>query len=382
MMSAFLSSPGLPVRTCGRAVALIAYTLTAIGVVMIYSASTIWGVDKFGDPAHFLKRQLASVAMGTVLFFACARLDPSFWRRHAGGFLLLTAGLLVLVLIFGSRFNGARRWLRFLGFGFQPSELAKIAVVVVSAAFLSRQETMIRDFRRGFLPALLPIVLLCGLTVAEPDFGTALFLGALGVMVLVVGGLRLSHLLLTAAAVLPAVTFLMWSRFEYIQQRLSFFAGAETSYQVKQGFIAMGSGGLIGRGIGAGKGKLFFLPEVAGDFIFPALGEEIGFLGVLLVILLFMALCWFGYRIARAALGQQEPFAFYLALGVTAFLGMQALTNMAVVSGSAPTKGIALPFISYGGSSIVVGLAGVGILVGIARSIADRTRIDLMEVTS
>ncbi len=377
----FMAAPGLPVRTCGRAVAVIAYVLTALGVLMIYSASTTWGVDKFGDPAHFLKRQLVSVAMGTVLFLICARLDPSFWRRHTGKFFLLTAILLVLVLLFGSRFNGARRWLRFFGFGFQPSELAKLAVIVVAAGFLARKDTDIRDFKRGFLPAMLPIILICGLTVAEPDFGTALFLGALGVMVLVLGGLKLSHLLFAGAAVLPAVTFLMWTKFEYIKHRLSFFSGAEMGYQVKQGFIAMGSGGLIGRGIGAGRGKLFFLPEVAGDFIFPAIGEEIGFLGILLVIMLFMALCWFGYRIARAALGI-DAFAFYLGLGITAFLCMQALTNMAVVSGSAPTKGIALPFISYGGSSLVVGLAGIGILVSISRSIAERTRIDLMEVRS
>ena len=376
-MSWSMASPGLPVGTCGRAVAVIAYTLTAIGVLMIYSASTTLGAAKFGDPAHFLKRQLLSVVLGTVAFLVCARLDYTFWRRHAFKFLLFTVLLLVLVLIIGSRFNGARRWLRFFGFGFQPSELAKLAVIVCAASYLSRKDTDIRKFKRGFLPAMVPIMLLCGLTLAEPDFGTALFLGALGVMVLVVGGLKLSHLLLTGAALLPAVTWVMWTRFEYVKHRLSFFTGAKTGYQVQQGYIAMGSGGLIGRGIGAGKGKLFFLPEVSGDFIFPAIGEEIGFLGVLLVIFLFRALCWFGYRVARAAL-PIDRFGFYLGLGITAFLCMQALTNMAVVSGSAPTKGIALPFISYGGSSLVVGLTCIGILVSISRSMARRSRIDLL----
>jgi cell division protein FtsW len=371
-------SPGLPVKVCGQAVAVIAFSLTLIGVLMIYSASTFWGADKFGDSAHFLKRQLVSVALGTVAFLFCARLDYTFWRRHATKLFLATVVLLVLVLIVGSRFNGARRWLRFFGFGFQPSELAKLAVIVVSAAFLARKGTDIRSFKHGFIPALVPIGVISVLTLAEPDFGTALFLGALGVMVLVVGGMRLSHLLLTGAALLPAVTFIMWSRFEYIKGRLAFFSGGETSYQVKQAFIALGSGGLAGRGIGAGRGKLFFLPEVAGDFIFPAIGEEIGFLGILLVILLFMALAWFGFRVAQAAL-RVEPFAFFLGLGITAFLSMQALTNMAVVSGSAPTKGIALPFISYGGTSLVVGLASVGILVSISRAAHERRSVDPLE---
>lgn len=354
-----------PVRTCGRAVGGIAFALTGVGVLMIYSASTFWGAEKFGDPTHFLKRQLIGVALGAVAFLVCARVPYEVWAKRSAHLLVVALLLLALVLVVGSRFNGARRWLRFLGFGFQPSELAKLAVIVHAAAFLGRPREGALSFRRGFLRAIVPIALLSGLTLVEPDFGTALFIAALGVIVLIVGGQRVLHFAVTGVALLPIVTWVMCTHFDYIKARLAPFFAGETGYQVQQGFIAMGSGGLIGRGIGAGAGKLFFLPEVAGDFIFPSVGEEIGFLGVLLVVVLFMAFTWFGFRVALGAL-PRDRFAFLLVFGITAWIAMQAALNMAVVSGLAPTKGIALPFISYGSSSLVVGLAAVGIVVNVA----------------
>jgi cell division protein FtsW len=372
---------GLSVETCARVIAGIAFALTAAGVLMIYSASTYVGVDQFDDPAHFPKRQLLAAAIGAVAFVICTRIRPRFWERSTWWLFGVTAALLVGLFVLGSRFNGATRWYRFLGIGLQPSEVAKLAVIIHAAACLARPGLDIRDFRRGFLPTIGPIVLLAGLVLLEPDFGTALFLGAIGMMVLIVGGLRLSHVLITGAALLPAATVLMITRFEYVRHRLGFFSGEGVGYQVKQGFIALGSGGLFGRGLGAGTGKLFFLPEVAGDFIFPVIGEETGFLGVVLVFALFIAFAWFGLRIARAV-AQVDPFAFYLAVGITAWISLQALVNLAVVSGTAPTKGIALPFISYGGTSLVVVLAGTGILLGVAREAVAKRRIDLLGSTS
>jgi len=360
------SGPRISTEALGGLITAIAFLLTAIGVLMIYSASTTWGAQKFDDPAYFLKRQLLGAGLGIAAFLVCARLPHDFWKRHCRGLLLFSAFLLVLVLVAGTTWNGAKRWLRFAGMGCQPSEIAKLAVIVHAAAFLALRGDLIREFKRGFLPALAPVVLLAGLTLVEPDFGTALFLSALGVLVLTVGGLRLKHLTLCGAALLPLVTFAMGSKFDYIRHRLAFFEGGEPGYQVRQSFIALGSGGLTGRGIGAGTGKLFFLPEVAGDFIVPAIGEETGFIGILVVFGLFAGFAWCGFRLALRVL-ERDRFGFFLTVGITAWIVLQAVVNLAVVSGSVPTKGIALPFISYGSTSLVMGLAASGILVSIAR---------------
>jgi cell division protein FtsW len=366
-------SRALTPEVCGKIAAIIAFALTAIGILMIYSNGSFWAADRYDDADHFIKRQIFGVGVGVLAFLVCLFVPYRFWGERSREIFLLTALLLILVLVFGSRFNGARRWLRFAGFGLQPSEVAKFAVIVHVSAFLASGRGDIRSFRRGFLPALLPVALLSVLVLVEPDFGTSLFVGALGVIVLIVGGLRLTHLVIAGVALLPAVTVIMITKFGYIRERLGFFTGADAPYQVEQGLIALGSGGIFGKGIGAGSGKLFYLPEVAGDFIFPAFGEEAGFLGVLLVLVLFMAFAWCGWRVASGALGR-DPFAFYLVLGITCWIPFQALLNMAVVSDTMPPKGIALPFISYGSSALVMNLAIVGILVNVARSPAVRRR--------
>jgi len=364
--------PGFTPDACGKVAAVIAFALTAVGVLMIYSNGSFWAADRFDDPDHFVKQQIFGVFVGVVAFLVCRFVPYRFWGERSREIFLLTALLLVLVLVFGSRFNGARRWLRFAGFGLQPSEVAKFAVIVHVSAFLASGREDIRSFRKGFVPALLPVAMLSLLILVEPDFGTALFVAALGVIVLIVGGLRLTHLLIAGFALLPAVTVIMITKFDYIRHRLEFFTGQDVPYQVEQGLIALGSGGLFGKGIGAGSGKLFYLPEVAGDFIFPAFGEETGFAGVLLVLALFMVFAWCGWRIASGALAR-DPFAFYLVLGITCWIPFQALLNMAVVSDTMPPKGIALPFISYGSSALVMNLAVVGILLNVARSPAARS---------
>jgi len=348
---------------CGKVAAVIAFSLTAIGILMIYSNGSFLAADLYHDPDHFIKRQIIGVGVGIFAFLVCLSRE----------IFLVTALLLVLVLVFGSRFNGARRWLRFAGFGLQPSEVAKFAVLVHVSAFLASGRGNIRSFKRGFVPALLPVALLSLLVLVEPDFGTSLFVAALGVLILIVGGLRLTHIVLAGVALLPAVTVMMISKFGYIRDRLGFFTGADVPYQVEQGLIALGSGGIFGKGIGAGSGKLFYLPEVAGDFIFPAFGEEAGFVGVVLVLVLFMAFAWCGWRVATGALAK-DPFAFYLVLGITCWIPFQALLNMAVVSNTMPPKGIALPFISYGSSALVMNLAIVGILLNVALSPTTRRK--------
>lgn len=366
------------VATLGRAVGGIAFTLTALGVLMIYSHSTFWAAERYHDPGHFLRSQLFHAGLAFLVFLVAAGIPYDVWGRRARGLVGFTAALLLLVLIFGNEMNGARRWLRFLGFGIQPSEIAKLAAIVWAAAFVSGRSGDLPEFKRGFVPAVLPVALLSGLILVEPDFGTALFVAALGMTILIVGGLRFSQVALVAAGALPAVTIAMLSKFEYIRHRIGFFLSDDLSHQVKQSFIALGSGGLLGKGVGAGTGKLFYLPEVAGDFIFPAVAEELGYVGVVVVIGLFMAFAWCGWRIFRATLAV-DVFGALLALGVTIWISLQALVNLAVVSGAAPTKGIALPFISYGGSSLVVTLGAVGILVNVARTTHRRRRLDLVE---
>ncbi len=366
--------PGLSPATCGKAAAVIAFVLTAVGVIMIYSAGTFWAAERYDDADYFIKRQMLGVGIGLAAFLVCAFLPYRVWGERSREVFLLTALLLVLVLVLGSRFNGSRRWLRFAGVGLQPSELAKLAVIIHVAAFLASGRADIRSFRRGFLPALLPVTMLSALVLIEPDFGTSLLVATLGVIVLIVGGLRLTHLLIAMAALLPAVTIVMFTRFGYIRERLGFFLGEKLPHQVEQGLIALGSGGLLGKGMGAGTGKLFYVPEVAGDFIFPAFGEEAGFVGVLLVLVLFSAFAWCGWKVAASALSK-DPFAFYLVLGITFWIPFQALLNMAVVSNSMPPKGIALPFISFGSSALVMNLAAVGILLNVSRSQATREAV-------
>ncbi len=361
------------------AITALALALTALGLLMIYSSSTWWGARRYGNPWHFIERQAIGALLGVGVLLLFSFLPYRVWRTRAGRNALLGAAvaLLVLVLVAGRRFNGARRWLRFLGTGFQPSELAKLAAVVWAAGCVVRRDLDLADFRKGFLPAVLPVALLSALTLVEPDFGTAFFIGVLGLFVLALGGMRMRHLLVTGAVVLPAAAAVMIARFDYVGERFRSFFGGSPGYQVRQSLIALGSGGLWGRGIGAGTGKLFFLPEVAGDFIFPSFAEEAGFVGAAVVILLFGAFLLLGFRIARKALAH-DPFAFFLATGIAVWIGTQAAVNLAVVSGSAPTKGIALPFISYGSSSLVVTLAATGILANVARSFQGRERIGLV----
>ncbi|MEN8150647.1 MAG: FtsW/RodA/SpoVE family cell cycle protein [Planctomycetota bacterium] len=365
------AATGLSPSVCGKAAAVIAFVLTAVGVVTIYSSGTFWAAQRYDDPDYFIKRQILGVAIGAAAFLACAFIPYRMWGKRSREVFLFTALLLVLVLVVGSRFNGSRRWLRFAGIGLQPSELAKLAVLIHVAAFLAAGRADIRSFKRGFVPALLPVAMLSALVLIEPDFGTSLLVATLGVIVLIVGGLRLTHLLVAMAALLPAVTIVMFTRFGYIRERLGFFLGEKLPHQVEQGLIALGSGGLLGKGMGAGTGKLFYVPEVAGDFIFPAFGEEAGFVGVLFVLVLFAAFAWFGWRVATGVLAR-DTFAFYLALGISFWIPFQALLNMAVVSNSMPPKGIALPFISFGSSALVMNLAAVGILLNVARSSAAR----------
>jgi len=329
-----------------------ALALVAMGLVSLYSVG----------PSHVL-RQAVWAALGLGACALAARTPAGLVRRASGPLLLASGALLLAALLFAPRIAETKRWLPVPLFGVvQPSELAKLAVVVFLADRLARA-------RRDGVPlahAAWPVAPVCLLVLLAPDFGTAVFLAALAAAMLLVAGARLGRVLAGAALALPLL-LLVAMRFPYVAERLKFFRG-ERSYQLEQAEIALASGGFLGMGWGAGRQKLGYLPASPTDFILPNVGEELGFLGVGLVTLLFALLLVHGLRLALAAERRGDDFGFHLAFGATLLVVFQAALNIAVSTGAAPTKGISLPFLSQGGSNLLVSLLAVGLVVGVARA--------------
>jgi cell division protein FtsW len=337
--------------------------LVAVGVVMALSTTMADSPSLLAN-TQFLK--LALAALGLVAFI------PAAWLRRAAFPLLLVAGAgLVAVLVpgLGSTVNGASRWLRFHGLSLQPSELAKLALVLSLARWLGEKEERPRSFWAGYLPALCVTGLMAVLILKEPDFGTACLVGLIGVVMMFIAGVRVTYLLPTVLAAVPLLWFLV-SRSEYRMHRMLAFMNPwaypdSIGFHVIQSLIALGSGGVYGVGLGQGQQKLSFLFEADTDFVFAVVGEELGYLGALLVIGLFVVLIWQLFRIAERA---SSRFGFLAACGVGTWLGMQALVHIGVVSKALPTKGIPLPFISCGGSSLFAAMLAMGLVMSIGRA--------------
>jgi len=351
-------------------VLVLTVILVAVGIGMIYSASAVMAQKRFGDATYFLKRQLLWSAVGLVFLLVVARLDHRSLRAWARPLLLLGLIGLVVVLLphFGVMVKGARRWLRLGPLTIQPAELVKVGVILYLAHYLTKKGKRIGDFRWGFMPPLLVVGVIVALVVLEPDLGTAAVIGLVAVGLLFAGGARLGHLALIGLATVPMLYFLI-ARVGYRRQRfLSFLdpwsdpTGA--GFQVTQSFLALGGGGPWGVGLGEGRQKLFYLPEPHTDFVLSALGEELGFVGAAAVVLLLGMFVAKGLVIAIAA---TDPFGRYLALGVSLLVGVHTLINVGVITGLLPTKGLPLPFLSYGGSALVVNMIGTGILMSVSR---------------
>jgi cell division protein FtsW len=358
--------PSVGAGAAARTVLGIAVGLTCLGTVMIYS-SAVWN-DRY-DPDALLLRQLAWAGVAGLTAWFCARVPLRLLRRHAHLFLAGALVLVALVLVAGRTVNASRRWLDVFGLRMQPSELLKVAVVVYLADRLARRED--EPFERAPpWPALLaPVGIGVVLVMAQPDLGTSLFVGALAVVLLGLAGVRPGHILPLAVAGVPLLVYVAATRFRHVRERLSFLIlGERASDQLQQAVIAVGSGGLFGVGLGASTHKLGGrVPELHTDFIFAAIGQELGFVGCAAVILSFMALVVYGKRVAERAHATLGPFGFYLAAGATFCVGFQALINIAVVTACAPTKGVSLPFISLGGSNLVVCFACVGLILNVGR---------------
>ncbi len=342
--------------------------LLLIGVVMVFSASVVRAAVDPGDPYNYLKRQAVFAVLGLAAMYLISRVDYRRWSGLARLGLIVCLVLLVVVLIPGVGVvrNGARRWIGLGPATFQPSEFMKFGIVIYLAHYLSQ----VRDLKhwRSLIFPFGVMGLTFALIMAEPDMGTSLSIAGTVFVMLFAGGMQLSHLGLLGTAGTIAVTYYAFSE-EYRRKRMFTFLNPEhdplgASYQVLQGLYALASGHLFGVGLGRSRQKFWYLPEPHTDYIFAIIGEELGFLGVGLVLLLFLLFAWRGYRIAAAA---PDRFAALLATGITTMITLQAVMNIAVVTSSMPATGIPLPFLSYGGSSLVVTLAGVGILLGISR---------------
>lgn len=348
----------------------IVFALVGMGIVMIYSTSAIYASEKFNDSYYFLKRQIFWVAIGILIFYAASRIPFPLFRQFKWPILIFSLLLLICVFVplLGKSAGGARRWIQFTFFTFQPSEFAKMAMIIFLADFLTLRQRKLGSFFKGFLPCLIVLGIFMGLIVLQPDLGTVMLFGAVAFILFFVAGIRWSHLLVLFLASLP-VLYQFIFKVTYRRNRILAFLNPwkdpeGTGFQIIQSFIALGSGGLTGMGLGKSRQKLFYLPEAHTDFIFSIIGEELGLIGTLSVLALFATLIFLGFRIA---LKSKDLFGKLLAVGIVSLLGLQALINISVVTGSLPTKGLALPFISYGGSNLIMSLLMVGILINVAK---------------
>ncbi len=353
-----------------RQVLFITAILVGIGVVMVYSSSSALAGTRFEDSGFFLQRQILRAGFGLMIMFALSRVPLRFWRSLARPLLLCGVALLVLVLIFGEG-RSAQRWLPFhlpamTTLTFQPSEFVKLVLVLYLADVLSRKEGEMADWKSGLVPRLVIVGLVLVLIVMQPDLGTSLAIGSVSLVMLWLGGAGTVHLA-GACGFGAVVALLSVLCSPYQMLRLLTFMGEPdpqgAGFQVSQALIALGSGGLFGVGLGNSMQK-HFLPEPHTDFVFAFAGEELGLFGTLSVIALFIALGVHGYRIATQAATYH---GFLLASGITVMVGTYALLNVGVATGLMPTTGLPLPFISYGGSSLLWNLSGIGILAAVAR---------------
>jgi cell division protein FtsW len=348
---------------CGAAL-----TLTAFGAVMVFSAGAAFAAKTYNDWTFFLRREAIYGLLGLCAFLFALRTDYSIYRRLTYPLLFVALALLAGVLMIGSRAGGAVRWFKLGPLSFQPSELAKFALVLYLAVLLARKAEKVRQFSIGFLPPLLMTGMFLGLLLMQPDLGTAVILGVTAMGLLFVAGTRADYILLAVLAAAPVGWKVFITGTPWRMRRMLAFLNPwqfrrEGGYQLYESLITVGSGGLTGQGLGHGRQKLFFLPEAHTDFILAIVGEELGLLGIFFVLLGFGILVWRGMVAAARA---RDVFGSYLAFGLSCLFGLQALVNMAVVMGLLPTKGLPLPFISYGGTALVMSLFMAGVLANIS----------------
>lgn len=341
--------------------------LVSVGLVMVFSSSAVMSEERFGSAYLFLRKQIVWDILGLLMLVVCLRVDYHKWQKKSYALLGIAVVGLILVLFVGPMIKGARRWIHVGPITFQPSELAKLTVVLFMATYLDRNKSKVKNLVEGYIPLLFVLGMVCGLVVLEPDLGSAVLIATVGGTMMFLSGVRWQHISATAGLAMIPLYFLLF-HVPFRRRRLMAFLNPwadpeHAGYQVTQSMLAFGSGGIWGKGLGASTLKQLYLPDPHTDFIFPIIGEELGFIGALMVILLFAYWGWRGWQTAKRA---PDLFGQLIAAGITSWVLMQAAINMGVSCGILPTKGLPLPFISFGGSSTVITMAAVGILLNVS----------------
>lgn len=345
--------------------------LAGFGLLMIYSSSNIWAEYKFNDPFKFLKAQGIFYILGIIMMLFISKIDYNFYKKKSNLIIGVCFLLLVLVLIpgIGTVRNGSRSWFGFGGFGIQPSEFAKIGLIIFVSKYLANNNKEIRNIKKGVLPIIGIILLFFGLIMLEPDFGTGMVIVLTLVCILFVSGVKVSFFVKIGCAGLLGIVALIIVAPYRMARIVSFLDPWKdplgSGFQIIQSLYAIGPGGLLGMGFGNSIQKHFYLPEPQTDFIFSIISEEFGFLGVLIVCFFFFIIF---YRCLKIAMSCNDLFAKYLVFGLSFGILIQALLNLCVVIGLIPVTGVTLPFLSYGGSSLLVSLASIGIILNVSQN--------------
>ncbi|MDD2766530.1 MAG: putative lipid II flippase FtsW [Candidatus Moranbacteria bacterium] len=365
-------------KSLDRSLLIAVLILLGIGLLMIASAGVLYGRTRFGDAYYFFKEQLFGLGIGLILLYIFSRIDYRVWRRFVVPIFVVALGLLILVFIpgFGTSVYGATRWVEIGPISFQPSEVMKLSIILYLAAWLSqRTQKKTADLFEGFVPFLAILSLVGFLIIKQPDTGTLGLIFLIALSIFFASGANMKHIVSLFLLGLFSL-FVLIRIAPYRMERFLVFLNPEydsqgAGYQMMQALLALGSGGFFGAGLGQSRQKFNYLPEPVTDSIFAVLGEEFGFLGTTIVISLFLFIAWRGIRIALSA---PDEFGKLLAVGIVSWVVLQAFINMSAISGLIPLTGISLPFISYGGTSLVVLLASIGILLNISKHSTLSTR--------
>lgn len=354
-----------------RDIMIATFTLVLIGMVMVYSSTSILSIRKYGSSFHYLWKHIFTVIIGIVGMFAISKIEYQNLKR--GSIILIVISFVMLLLVFipgiGHSVNGARRWIRLWPTNFQPSEFVKLSMVIFLSDYMSKNLYRLKDLKYGII---IPVSIMGAfqvLFILQPDFGGMVNIGILTISLLFIGGVRLRHLISMVLLSIPAL-FILIAFFPYRLSRIKAFWDPwqnprGSGFQLVQSLLAFGRGHVFGVGIGNSKQKLSYLPEAHTDFIFSLIGEELGLIGVIVVICLFIWLIARGISITK---GSDDPFGYYLSMGLTVMIGVQAIINFSVTTGLMPTKGLPLPFISYGGSALLINMLAIGILMNISEN--------------
>ncbi len=347
-------------------VLIVVLGLMVLGVAVVYSASAEWAYVRFKNQNYYFNLHLIKVFLSFVALYIGLRVPYTVYQRYTKPVLIVSCILLILTLVLGGESKGAVRWIRFGGLGFQPSELAKFALLFHLASLIASKKELVRDWHRGFFPMFIWIVFVVALIMLQPNFSTAFIILLLSFITLFIGGVRVKHLITISLAAVPLIIgYLIIEPYRLHRIELFLYGSSHghDNYQLKQGILAFGNGGLFGVGIGESRQRDLYLPEAYNDFVYSIIGEEYGFVGALMVLFAFAFILIRGYRIAKHA---KDEFGIHLAYAITNTIAIYAFVNASVAVGLFPTTGLPMPFISYGGSALMMMSFAVGVLLNIS----------------